>query len=65
MQFVRRAPYEIKETTLKNFLGLTFSTLIGNQLVTGYFLLGALYFAINWPYRIIYYMTRAITSAEV
>lgn len=63
----RYVPYEIKETTIKNFLGVM-GTVIFDYLIapgSGYYTVGALAFGLNWFYRVYGYMGSAITHIDL
>ena len=55
------SPYEIKETALKNSLGIIVSMVIENSLIPMYYI-PSTFFAINMLYRVSQYMTRAVNQ---
>lgn len=64
---LRYVPYEIKETTIKNFLGIflmgMFNFFFGPAPYV--YSLGSLVFASNWVYTIIKYMSNAVTRVDL
>jgi len=64
---LRYTPWEIKETTFKNMLGIFYFNMMDYffQLNTLVYSLGCASFCINWVYRIYYYMGNAINKIEL
>jgi hypothetical protein len=64
---IRYAPWEIKETTLKNFLGVGGFVVIDYLFAPGnmVYSLGVLYFTFNWLYRMYAFLGNAITKIEL
>lgn len=63
----RSVPWEVKETTVKNFLGV-FGMVIVDYLFApgaGLYTVGALTFGLNWMYRVYGYMGHAITRIDL
>lgn len=63
----RYVPYEVKETTIKNFMGVM-GVVIFDYLFApgaGYYTVGALSFGLNWIYRVYGYMGNAITHIDL
>lgn len=60
-------PYEIKETTLKNFLGVGGMAVLDYLFFPGSSLysIGAFTFGLNWLYRVYGYMGHAITRIDL
>jgi len=57
----------VKETTIKNFLGVA-GTIIFDYLLapgSGYYTVGAIAFGLNWIYRVYGYMGNAITHIDL
>ena len=64
---LRSVPWEVKETTVKNFLGV-FGMVIVDYLFApgaGFYTAGALTFGLNWMYRVYSYMGNAITRIDL
>ena len=63
----RYVPYEVKESTLKNFLGVFGMNVIDYFFHPGIFVysIGCIGFAVNWIYRVYSYMGYAITKIEL
>ena len=63
----RFVPYEVKEATIKNFLGFAGMCVIDFLLSPGHLIysLGAMTFGFNWIYRVYSYMGFAITKIEL
>ena len=53
------APYEVKETMVKNSIGVIVSFVVESNLIPLYYIPSA-YFALNMVYRVCQYMTRAV-----
>ena len=64
---LRYVPWEVKETTLKNFLGVIGFTIFDYLFHPGAALysVGAFAFGLNWMYRVYQYMGHAITKIEL
>ena len=58
------APYEVKETVLKNSLGVIVTSVIEHNLLPMMYI-PTTYFALNMLYRVASYMTRAIDHLEL
>jgi len=60
-------PYEIKETTIKNFMGVAGMLMLDLMFHPGMLIysLGTGFFAFNWIYRISALMGSAITKIEL
>lgn len=64
-------PYEVKETTIKNFLGVGGMIIIDYLFLpavlygSGFYTVGCLYFGLNWMYRVNGYLGHAITRIDL
>ena len=63
----RYIPWEVKETTVKNFLGVFGMNIIDFLFSTSnmFYSMGALAFGLNWFYRVYAFMGYAITKIEL
>jgi hypothetical protein len=64
---LRYVPWEVKETTLKNFLGVIGFSIIDYLFhpSAALYSIGAFSFGLNWIYRVYQYMGHAITKIEL
>jgi hypothetical protein len=64
---IRYVPWEVKETTIKNVLGVAGMVIIDYLFAPGatFYTLGAASFGLNWMYRVYGYMGNAITRIDL
>lgn len=64
---VRYVPWEVKETTIKNFLGVVGCGIFDYLFHPGamYYSVGSMFFGLNWMYRVYNLMGNAITRIEL
>ena len=64
---IRYVPWEVKETTIKNVLGVAGMVIIDYLFAPGatFYTLGAASFGLNWMYRVYGYMGNAITHIDL
>ena len=64
---VRYVPWEVKETTIKNFMGVMGFVILDYLFapVKAVYTLGAMSFGLNWMYRVYGYLGNAIVKIEV